>query len=80
MSFSYYQFSSWSNFLNVFVQIFFVLTFGLPGGFVHITMYQLKRIPTLSDCIIRLLSSGIVGPKCKGSEEHGFKAQAIVSP
>ena len=86
MSFSCYQFSSWSHFLNVFVQLFFFCTYLWSARRVSsnwITMYHLKRL--LRDtsgmgCIICSLSSGIFGPKCKVSEEHRFRKQTTVSP
>ena len=58
----------------------FPVVYGQPGGFVHITMYQLKRLLILPGCIIRSLLSGIFGRKCKVSGEHEFKTQGIVSP
>ena len=81
------SFSCWSvfflvtHFSNVFVQfVFSVLTFSLPGGFVQITMYRLKRLLIPPGCIICSLSSRLFGPKCKVSEEHGFSEKATVSP
>ena len=80
------SFSCWSVFFlvtffeRVRTVFFSVLTFGLPGGFVQITMYRLKRLLIPPGCIICSLSSRLFGPKCKVSEEHGFRNKATVSP
>ena len=55
------------------IVFFSVLTFGLQGGFVQFTMYHLKRLLIPPGCIICALSSRIFGPKCRVSEEHGFR-------
>ena len=62
------------------VFFFSVLTFGLLGGFVQITMYHLKRLLIPLGCITCSLSPRLFGPKCKVSEERGFRNKAKVSP
>ena len=83
MPLAFYQYSPWSHFLNVFVHVFLYLRiFYLPDGF--LSNYRVSSEETSDTsgmgCIMCSLSSGIFWPKCKVSEEHGFRKQVTVSP